>query len=329
MRVSFSGKGGSGKSTLAALFSSFLVNQGLDVFAVDADINQNLARLLAAASQEAGSAVGLGSRNEDLKIHLKGSNSRIRDHRLMLKTTPPGRGSRLLRLEESCSLLSRFWTEHRGVRILRIGGFQKEDLGTHCYHAKTGALELILNHLIDASSQYLISDMTAGADAFASGLFAKFDLSLLIVEPTFESVGVFHQYKSYASEFDIHIRAVANKIVDEEDLNFITREIGESPVAVVPFSKHLRAVSRGGIGCDANEIEEEGKQALRALKAALDECRRDWGKLQSQAIEFHRRNCASWANDLYSQDLTSQIDLEFSLEKAAIEILRGGQVEDL
>src|SRR3712207_8000789 len=53
-----------------------------------------------------------------------------------------------------------------------------------CYHAKTGAVELWLNHLVDGPDEYVVVDMTAGADAFASGLFTRFDLTVLVSEPT-------------------------------------------------------------------------------------------------------------------------------------------------
>ena len=38
-----------------------------------------------------------------------------------------------------------------------------------CYHSKVGAVELLLNHLVDGPGEYVVVDMTAGADSFASG----------------------------------------------------------------------------------------------------------------------------------------------------------------
>jgi len=34
-----------------------------------------------------------------------------------------------------------------------------------CYHAKTGAVELYLNHLIDGPAEYVVTDCTADADS--------------------------------------------------------------------------------------------------------------------------------------------------------------------
>jgi CO dehydrogenase maturation factor len=60
-----------------------------------------------------------------------------------------------------------------GVRLGLAGGFTEDDLGVACYHAKTGAVELLLSHLVDGPGEYVVVDMTAGADAFASGLFTR------------------------------------------------------------------------------------------------------------------------------------------------------------
>ena len=83
------------------------------------------------------------------------------------------------------------------------GAFEEKDLGVSCYHSKVGAAELYLNHLVDGPDEYLVMDMTAGADAFASGLFTRFDLTCLVVEPTRKSVSVYQQYREYAKEYDV------------------------------------------------------------------------------------------------------------------------------
>lgn len=70
------------------------------------------------------------------------------------------------------------------VRLLATGAFTEEDLGVACYHSKVGAVELLLNHLLDGPGEYLVTDMTAGSDSFASGLFTRFDLTFLVAEPT-------------------------------------------------------------------------------------------------------------------------------------------------
>src|ERR1700756_3989468 len=93
MKIAFAGKGGSGKTTLSALFVRHLAGRGLPVVAIDADINQHLAEALGAT----GDPPAMGAHLAEIKEYLRGGNPRISSAAAMVKTTPPGRGSRLLR----------------------------------------------------------------------------------------------------------------------------------------------------------------------------------------------------------------------------------------
>jgi CO dehydrogenase maturation factor len=92
VKIAFAGKGGSGKTTLSSLFVRHLASRGLPVVAIDADINQHLAEALGA-----GDPAPMGAHLAEIKEYLRGSNPRIASAEAMVKTTPPGRGSRLLR----------------------------------------------------------------------------------------------------------------------------------------------------------------------------------------------------------------------------------------
>lgn len=106
----------------------------------------------------------------------------------MIKTTPPGEGSRLLRVSEdnpvfdACARTVRL--DDGDIRLMATGPFTESDLGVACYHSKVGAVELCLNHLVDGPDEYVVVDMTAGSDSFASGMFTRFDMTFLVAEPT-------------------------------------------------------------------------------------------------------------------------------------------------
>ncbi|WP_157507795.1 hypothetical protein [Ktedonobacter racemifer] len=85
-----------------------------------------------------------------------------------------------------------------GVTLLVTGPFQEQDLGLKCYHSKVGAVELLLNHCVEGSDEYVVVVMTAGADTFTSGLFTRFDLTFLVVESTRNALGVYRQHAEYA-----------------------------------------------------------------------------------------------------------------------------------
>lgn len=184
MRVAFVGKGGSGKTTVAALFARTLAAKGLPVIAIDADINQHLGVSLGLAESDAAKLPALGGNLGRLKEHLRARNPRIASADHMLKTTPPGRGSRLIRFDAPDPELGELERDVDGIRLLAAGPLDEADLGIACYHSKVGAVEMLLNHLVDGPGEYVVVDMTAGADAFASGLFTRFDLTVLVAEPT-------------------------------------------------------------------------------------------------------------------------------------------------
>ena len=312
MRIAFVGKGGSGKTTIAALFARYLAAQGKTVLAIDADINQHLARTLGIPAEEATAIPPLGNGIPFIKDYLRGTNPRIVSAQLMAKTTPPGTGSRLLNLSGSNPLWDRFVRAHEGVRVMATGPFAENDLGVSCYHAKTGAVELILNHLVDGKEEYIVVDMTAGADSFASGLFTTFDLTAVVVEPTWKSAEVLTQYRQYSHGFDVPLAVVGNKITGAADKDFVTGEGAGARTIFISDSAYIRASERVGT-TPAADLEPQNTEALEALLRLLDDQKKDWKTYLQRTHFFHKKNAESWANTAYGTDLTAQIDPDFAI----------------
>jgi len=101
VKIAFVGKGGSGKTTLTALLARHIAALGRPQLVLDADINQHLAVALGATPEEASALPTLGQHLPLIKDYLRGNNPRIASAAHMTKTTPPGRGSRLLRVGEA------------------------------------------------------------------------------------------------------------------------------------------------------------------------------------------------------------------------------------
>lgn len=310
MKVAFVGKGGSGKTTLASLLVQYLVDQGRTVLALDADINQHLATALGMDEEAAAALPAMGAQLPLIKEYLRGDNPRIRSAEAIVKTTPPGAGSRLLRVVEDNPIYAACVRDVAGVRLAVTGPFAEADLGVACYHSKVGAVELVLNHLVDSADEYVVVDMTAGADSFASGLFTRFDMTVLVCEPTVRSVGVYRQYRDYAREFGVRIAAVGNKIVDADDVDFLRAEIGADLLTCVGRSDHVRAAERGDVRPIA-DLERSNRSALDAMLAVVDGTPKDWATFQCHAVEFHLRNAKAWASERAGEDLSAQVDPDF------------------
>ena len=307
MKVAFVGKGGSGKTTLSSLFVRYLAGRGLPVVAIDADINQHLGVALGLDEARAAKVPALGDHLVEIKEYLRGGNGRISSAAAMVKTTPPGAGSRLLRLGGGDPVHA-LAQEVEGVTLLATGPFNDDDLGVACYHSKTGAVELYLNHLVDGPGEYVVVDMTAGADTFASGLFTRFDLMFLVAEPTRKGVGVYRQYRDYARDYEVAIRVVGNKVQGPDDIAYLREHVGEDLLTWVGQSSAVRALEQGRQGVT---LEEQNQAALGQMCVEVDARVKDWEKFQRQAVEFHVKNARSWANRATGEDLEAQIDPEF------------------
>ncbi|WP_406297413.1 ATP-binding protein [Embleya sp. NBC_00888] len=322
MKIAFVGKGGSGKTTLSSLFIRHLATTGRPVVAVDADINQHLGVALGLDERTAAALPAMGAELPAIKDWLRGDNPRIASVSEMVKTTPPGRGSRLIRLADDNPIHAACAREVPGLpglRLMATGPFEESDLGVACYHSKVGAVELYLNHLVDDADEYLVVDMTAGSDSFASGLFTRFDITFLVAEPTRRGVGVYRQYRDYARDWGVSLAVVGNKVQGPEDVEFLREHVGADLLTWTVQSDFVRALEKGRAP-GFETLEPANRAALEELTRACDAAfeRRDWERYTAQMVEFHLRNARSWANAKTGADLAEQVDSAFVLGPHAI-----------
>ncbi|MFI5632189.1 ATP-binding protein [Streptomyces sp. NPDC051664] len=320
MKIAFVGKGGSGKTTLSSLFIRHLAANEAHVVAVDADINQHLGAALGLDDKEAAALPAMGAQLPLIKEYLRGSNSRITSVETMIKTTPPGEGSRLLRVREDNPVYDAcartIALDDGDIRLMTTGPFTESDLGVACYHSKVGAVELCLNHLVDGPDEYVVVDMTAGSDSFASGMFTRFDMTFLVAEPTRKGVSVYRQYKEYARDFGVTLKVVGNKVQGQDDLDFLRAEVGDDLLVSVGHSDWVRAMEKGR-PARFELLEADNRMALQALQDAAEDSygERDWERYTRQMVHFHLKNAESWGNEKTGADLAAQVDPSFVLDE--------------
>jgi CO dehydrogenase maturation factor len=318
MKIAFVGKGGSGKTTLSSLFIRHLAANEAPVVAVDADINQHLGAALGLDEAEAAALPAMGAHLPLIKDYLRGTNPRIPSAETMIKTTPPGTGSRLLRVcednpvYEACARTVRL--DDGDIRLMATGPFTESDLGVSCYHSKVGAVELCLNHLVDGPEEYVVVDMTAGSDSFASGMFTRFDMTFLVAEPTRKGVSVYRQYKEYARDFGIALKVIGNKVQGQDDVDFLREEVGDDLLVTVGHSDWVRGMEKGR-PARFELLEAENRMSLQTLQNAAEDsyAHRDWDRYTRQMVHFHLKNAESWGNAKTGADLAAQVDPAFVL----------------
>lgn len=269
MKIAFVGKGGSGKSTLSALFIRYLQSAlKSPVLAMDADLNMNLAGLLD-ATIDPETLLARPNVQNALRTALKGSNKLIKDAGSFLPTTPPGPGSHIIK-DVGDAVLDPYAltvTQEPLLRLLTVGSYGKEEIGQACYHTHLFMAENILSHTLLPDYQWLVADMVAGTDAFAYSLHLQFDAIMLIIEPTPESVEVCNLYMDLArtAGVDRLIQLIANKVADQDDLDFITSRTGMTPLAALPYMNSLKKQRQQGNIISPGQINEDLHRALTSI----------------------------------------------------------------
>lgn len=312
MKIAFVGKGGSGKSTAATLCSHYLARHNAYVLAIDADINQHFGTLLGVTLDEMKALPSLGHEIAHVRSYVQGTNMRIKSPSHFRMTTPPATGSMAVRPRHDDPLLSRYIVKKNGVNFATTGEFEMSDVGMICYHGKTMATEIVLNHLADATDEYVIVDMTAGADAFSTGIFLKFDMIILVVEPTAQSLSVYNQYKEHGKEYSLNINVVGNKIENQDDENFIKNYVGEAYLGSLPYTKEIRNLEKG-LGVSP-ALMEEISPVMETLKRKLDATPKNWNKFYTDLVTLHKKHSASWLNSSFQTNFEDQIDEQFDPE---------------
>ncbi|WP_092542882.1 nucleotide-binding protein [Actinoplanes derwentensis] len=271
MKIAFTGKGGSGKSTMAALFVQHLRTAGHRVLAVDADVNVHLAPLLGVTA-DAGTALSHPDNARRVRTHLLGTNPRVGGVERFVATTPPGPGSHLITLDTGDPVLA----GHAVVldprtHVMHVGTYEPKDIGAGCYHGHLAILENLLSHLDPADDGWVVCDMVAGTDAFANSLHAQFDVIIVVAEPTPESVSVARRYRELAAAAGVAdaVAIVGNKVADEADLEYLERELGVPPIAVLGLQTGLRRARQAGVPPRPDDLDDASALSAIAAHAAV------------------------------------------------------------
>jgi CO dehydrogenase maturation factor len=209
MKLAVTGKGGTGKTTVAASLARHCAAKGLDVIAIDADPDANLA-----------SAVGLPD-GKDLAplVEMK----ELIGERTESK---PGQYGTYFKMNPLVSdIPERFWREHAGVRVMNFGTVDTG--GSGCVCPESVFLKALLSHVVLERTEMAIVDMEAGIEHLGRATATGVDRMIIVVEPGMRSVETAERIVRLAGEIGLrNLAAVANKVRSSEEAGFLKEKLG-------------------------------------------------------------------------------------------------------
>ena len=316
MKIAFVGKGGAGKTTTSTLFSQFYSKTHRSL-AIDADINMHMAELFGIEKTPTTLLLSEKAPSDAIRTYLRGSNSRITSNAAFKKSTPPGQGSHIISLTNPddwfMQTFSRSVTDT--LSLATVGSYSEDGLASSCYHNNLAILENVLSHTNDDGT--VIVDMVAGTDAFASTLYAQFDVLVFVVEPTKRGLAVLEDYLRLAEAGGVadRVLVMVNKVDDEDDELFVSERFGDRYVGALSRSKHLAAVDKGRESLNVDSMSEADNATLAAIADRAERLAIPAQKRLPKLWDIHEVYVGQgYVKDRFG-DLTTQIDRHFTYEQ--------------
>lgn len=236
MKIGFVGKGGSGKSTLATLFVKYLADKGMSVLAIDADYNMDLTNNLKGPKEM--NFIGAGMPDVVAHIqkgyntnHVHGENCK-HEHELLV--SPEFSLSPLDTVSEKYSSLI-----NENIRLMSAGPMTRAMLASqNCNHELIEALKVYLPFLKLKEHEFAVIDERAGIDGLSTGVTSGFDIAIVVVEATENSMRVGKQIIDLLEFFGTRYLFVLNKVSDEEkEVDVFIDFYKNTPDIIVPFER--------------------------------------------------------------------------------------------
>ena len=245
MKIAITGKGGVGKTTLAGTLARLLARDGMDVLAIDADPDMNLA-----------SALGIDEPPAPLTEYEDMIDERAGGPAGMFKLNP--------KVDDVVELFGVVGPD--GVRMLVMGTVDRG--GSGCMCPASSFLRALLRHVVLKESSVVIMDMEAGIEHLGRGTTRGIDLMIVVVEPGARSLETAERIKRLGTDIGVEkFAAVINK-AGEEDLGAVESRLENMGIPVlgtIPYDSSLVKADLAG-----RSPVEEGGAAMAAIEGIKD-----------------------------------------------------------
>jgi len=255
MKLAVTGKGGVGKTTLVAGLAIHLARMGEEVYALDADPDANLASALGFPPELLADIVPLAEL-KDLIRERTGAE--------------PGYGGLFKLNPKVDDIPDRYAREHRGVKLMVMGGVQFGGAGCVC--PESVVIKRLLEEFLIYRDTSVILDMEAGLEHLGRGTAQSMGTLVVVVEPGMRSVETARAVKRLAADLHIPaVRIVGNKVRNDADRQFLESSFPDDElVGSISYDERLIDADRDGVSpfdIGAEVFVDEINAVVEALQA--------------------------------------------------------------
>jgi CO dehydrogenase maturation factor len=232
LKIAVTGKGGVGKTTLAGGLARLLASEGMNVVAVDADPDANLASSIGIPEEEMAGVIPIADMKE---LIAERTGSAPGTFGTYFKMNP--------KVDDLPDSLSKM---HEGVRLLVMGTVKEG--GGGCVCPESVMLKALLQHLLIARKDVVILDMEAGLEHLGRGTAGSVDAMIVVIEPGMRSVQTANAIRKLAADLKVpRVYVVLNKVQSPEEAELMRSRLDGLPLlGSISYSPTVRSADIEG-----------------------------------------------------------------------------------
>lgn len=257
MKIAVAGKGGVGKTLIAGTLARMFAKDGYNVLAIDNDSAMNLSYTL-----------GIDTDIKEKIVPISEMKKMIEE-----RTNVSGAGPGVYNINPEVSdIPDRFKVYGPdGLQLLVLGSI--EEPATGCLCPENALIRTLLYNLFVKRNEVIVVDFEAGLEHLGRGTAKGIDIMLVITEPSQKSLDLCSKIINLSKKLGvINIYLIANKIIDDSQIDAIHKRISEWEVPLyhtVPFDSDVGKADLNGISPIDFNSNSEAMNSLKNLYIKL------------------------------------------------------------
>ena len=263
MKIAVSGKGGVGKTLIAGTLARLFAKYGYNVLAIDNDNAMNLYYTL-----------GIKKEVKDKIVPISEMKSLI-DERVNVKGAPTG----VYNINpEVADIPDKYKVSGPdGLQLLVLGSIEEPAGGCLC--PENALIRKLLHDLFVKRDEVVIVDFEAGLEHLGRGTAKSIDVMLVITEPSQKSLDLCSKIVDLTKKMGvINVYLVANKVIDDSQLNIISKRVNEWEIPLyhsIPHDLEIGNADLNGVSPIDYCPDSKGLSSIKTLYSKLKQLKKE------------------------------------------------------